>query len=114
MAEEKNNGAQRTCLSRLAFHVLPGKTGEVEEELGKLAAMVAQAGGKNPRVLHAHFASVGAPDVIFEQEAADLAELESEMGKLTESTEFQMWTKRMSGLLSESPKREIYLVRASS
>ena len=113
MAQEKN-GSRVSCLSRLAFHVLPGRSGEVEEELQKLAAMVAQAGGKNPRVLHAHFASVGAPDVIFEQEAADLAELESEIGKLTESSEFQMWTKRMSGLLSESPKREIYLVRTPS
>jgi hypothetical protein len=93
---------------------LPGKTGEVEEELQKLAAMVAQAGGRNARVLHAHFASVGAPDVIFEQEAKDLAELESEMGKLTQNSEFQLWTKRMSGLLAESPKREIYLVRGAS
>ena len=113
MKQEKN-GSRGSCLSRLAFHVLPGKTGEVEEELQKLSAMVAQAGGKNARVLHAHFASVGAPDVVFEQEAGDLAELESEIGKLTETTEFQMWTKRMSGLLAESPKREIYLVRTSS
>jgi hypothetical protein len=114
MAGKNNGSGARSYVSRFAFHALPGKTGEVEKELQKLAAMVAKAGGKNPRVLHAHFASPGAPDVIFEQEAGDLSELETQISKLTDNHEFQMWTKKMSGLLTESPKREIYLIRSPS
>jgi len=113
----KHNGSaskSKSYLSRFAFHALPGKTGQVEEELRKLAAMVTKAGGKSPRILHAHFASTGAPDVIFEQEAAELSELENQISKLTDSGDFQMWTKKMSSLLTESPKREIYLVRNPS
>ena len=101
-------------LSRFSFHAVPGKTGEVEEQLQELAEMVAKAGGKHPRILHAHFASSGAPDVIFEQEAPDLAALENQIKKLTDNGDFQIWTKKMSSLLTESPKREIYLVRNSS
>src|SRR6266852_5733357 len=110
MAAKSNGSRSSLYLSRFAFHAMPGKTGEVEEELEKLAAMVAKAGGKNPRILHAHFASAGTPDVIFEQEAADLAALETQIKKLTDDGDFQMWTKKMSSLLTESPKREIYLV----
>ena len=73
---------------------MPGKTGEVEAELEKLAAMVVKAGGKRPRILHAHFASAGAPDVIFEQEAPNLDALESQIKKLTDDGDFQMWTKK--------------------
>ena len=98
------------CLSRFAFHAVPGRTGELETELKKLSEMVAGAGGIKPRVLHTHFASPGAPDIVFEQEAADLASLESQIKKLTENPEFQNWTKKMSTLLTESPKREIYLI----
>ena len=98
------------CLSRFAFHAVPGRTGELEKELKKLSEMVAGAGGIKPRVLHTHFASPGAPDIVFEQEAADLASLESQIKKLTENPEFQNWTKKMSTLLTESPKREIYLI----
>jgi hypothetical protein len=98
-------------LSRLCFHTVPGKTGEVEHALRQLQAMVTQAGGTTPRILHAHFASLGAPDVIFEQQAPDLAALEGQIKKLTESSEFQQWTRMMSGLLLQSPKREVYLIR---
>jgi hypothetical protein len=98
------------CLSRFAFHAVPGRTGELEKELKKLSEMVAGAGGIKPRVLHTHFASPGAPDIVFEQEAADLVSLESQIKKLTENPEFQNWTKKMSTLLTESPKREIYLI----
>jgi hypothetical protein len=96
-------------LSRFAFHAIPGKTGAVEDELKKLSAMIVESGGKEPRILHTHFASAGAPDVVFEQEAADLTALESQIRELTSNVDFQMWTKKMSGLLMESPKREIYL-----
>src|SRR5438067_7449978 len=97
-------------VSRLTFHTIPGRTGEAEQQLNKLRDMVAKAGGTRPRILHTHFASLGAPDIVFEQESKDLAELETQMSQLTSSSEFQKWSRRMSGLLTQSPKREVYLV----
>jgi hypothetical protein len=70
-------------VSRLTFHRIPGKTGEVEKELKKLRDMVVQAGGSRPRILHSHFASLGAPNAVFEQEVPDLAILETQMMQLT-------------------------------
>jgi quinol monooxygenase YgiN len=101
-------------ISRLTFHTEPGKTAEVEQELQKLTAMVNQVGGLRPRVLRNHFASLGAPDVVFEQEARDLGTLETQIKQVTESPDFQRWTQHMSGLLAQSPKREIYLVVESA
>jgi hypothetical protein len=98
------------CLSRLTFRVIPGKTGELEKELKKLRDMVAGVGGVRPRILHTHFASQGAPDIVFEQEAPDLASLETQIHKLTGNSEFQSWTKNVSDLLTQSPKREVYLI----
>jgi hypothetical protein len=98
-------------LSRLTFHTVPGKTGEVEHALKQLQTLVVQAGGPPPRILHTHFASLGAPDVVFEQEAPDLATLEAQITKLTEKAEFQQWSQTTSGLLLQSPKREVYLIR---
>jgi hypothetical protein len=89
-------------VSRLLFHTIPGKTAEVENELRKLQEMVAAAGGSHTRILHTHFASLGAPDAVFEQDAADLQTLETQIGKLTGST----------ALLTQSPKREVYIVAA--
>ena len=97
-------------VSRLAFHTLPGKTHEVEEGLNKLVALVAGAGGARPRVLRTHYASLGAPDLVFEQEAPDLATLEQEIKQVAESQEFRQWSGQMSGLLAQSPKRELYLI----
>jgi predicted ATPase len=37
-------------VSRLLFHTIPGKTGEVEKELKKLREMVKEAGGDGARV----------------------------------------------------------------
>ena len=54
-------------VSRLTFHTIPGKTGEAETALRKLQEMVSGAGGAKPRILHTHFASLGAPDIVFEQ-----------------------------------------------
>ncbi|HEY2990621.1 MAG TPA: hypothetical protein VGL11_23095 [Candidatus Binatia bacterium] len=98
------------CLSRLTFRAAPGKTGAVEKELKKLREMVAGVGGVRPRILHTHFASQGAPDVVFEQEAQDLAALEAQIKKLTGNSDFQGWTKNISQLLTQSPKREVYLI----
>ncbi len=97
-------------VSRLLFHTIPGRTGEVETELKKLREMVNKAGGNGARVLHTHFASLGAADAIFEQEAPDLQTLEKQIHQLTSSAEFQNWSKRMSSLLTQSPKRELYIV----
>lgn len=97
-------------VSRLTFHTQPGKTSEVEQELRRLIAMVSKVGAQRPRVLRNHFASAGAADVIFEQEAADLKDLETQIKQVTEMAEFQEWTGHMSGMLTQSPKREMYLV----
>lgn len=36
--------------------------------------------------------------------------VEQPIGKPTSSNDFQTWSHRMSGLLTQSPKREVYLV----
>jgi len=97
-------------ISRLTFHTIPGKTGEAETALRKLQEMVVSAGSTKPRILHTHFASLGAPDIVFEQEVEDLASFEGQLRKLTDNKAFQSWTKKMSPLLRESPKRELYLL----
>lgn len=97
-------------VSRLTFHTTPGKTQEVEQALQTLMTMVGQVGGGRPRVLRNHFASLGAPDVVFEQEAPNLEALETQINHVTERVEFQQWSQHMSGLLAQSPKREVYLV----
>jgi len=96
-------------VSRLTFHTIPGKTDEAETALRKLQEIVASAGAK-PRILHTHFASLGAPDIVFEQEVEDLDSFEAQLRKLTDNKAFQSWTKKMSPLLRESPKRELYLL----
>jgi hypothetical protein len=72
--------------------------------------MVTAAGGARARILHTHSPSLGAPDAVFEQEVSDLSTLEEQIGKLTSSADFQTWSHRMSGLLIQSPKREVYIV----
>ena len=96
-------------ISRLTFHTNPGQTQVVEQELQKLLDMVKNVGGIRPRILRNHFASQGAPDVVFEQEASDLETLETQIKTVTERDDFQQWTGKMSGLLAQSPKREIYI-----
>jgi quinol monooxygenase YgiN len=97
-------------VSRLTFHTHPGKTNEVEQELQKLLALVGEVGGGHPRVLRNHFASLGAPDVVFEQEAPDLDTLEAQIRQVTAREDFQRWSTHMSELLAQSPKREVYLM----
>jgi hypothetical protein len=106
----RGEGGNAMYVSRLAFHTQPGKTQTVEQKLHKLIAMVNEVGGLRPRVLRNHFASQGAPDVVFEQEAPDLATLETQIKQVSESAVFQEWTGDMSGLLAQSPKREVYLI----
>jgi hypothetical protein len=97
-------------VSRLTFATLPGRTHEAEEKLKELRELVAAAGGRRPRVLRSHFASLGAPDLIFEQEAPDLAALETEIGAVTGDPRFQALSRDISGLLASTSKREVYQV----
>lgn len=97
-------------VSRLTFHTLPGKTHHVEQELMHLQNLVRRLCGVEARVLRAHYASLGSADVVFEQEAPDLATLEHEIQQVKDSPEFQRWTGSMTGFLAETPKREIYCV----
>ena len=100
-------------VSRLPFHVVPGKTSEVEQRLQTLKGMIDAAGGSRCRILRSHFASDGAPDVVLEQEANDLADLERQIDSVTSRPEFQDWSREMSPLLVRSPKREAYLVNGA-
>jgi hypothetical protein len=97
-------------VSRLAFYTVPGRTHEVEQALNKLRGLVVSAGGAAPRILRTHYASLGAPDLVFEQEAPDLAALESQISTITQKPEFQAWTRDVSGMLAQSPKRELYML----
>lgn len=54
------------CLSRFSFRAIPGKTGELEKELKKLRDLVVSVGGIGPKILHTHFASSDAPDIVFD------------------------------------------------
>ena len=99
-------------VSRLTFHTLPGKTHAVEHALHTLRIMVGHVGGGQPRILRNHFASLGAPDVVFEQDAPDLEALERQISQVTARAEFQQWSQQMSALLAQSPKREVYVAVA--
>jgi hypothetical protein len=99
-------------LSRLTFHTLPGKTHEVEERLTTLLTWVKGAGGLRPRVMRTHYGSLGAPDLVFEQEVQDPGALEAQIKKVTGNNEFQQWAKQVSGLLEQSSKREVYEITA--
>jgi hypothetical protein len=97
-------------VSRLTLATLPGRTHEAEEKLQRLRDLVAQAGGQRPRVLRTHYASPGAPDLVFEQEAEDLAALEREIGSVTGNPAFQALSRELSALLARTPKREVYQI----
>jgi hypothetical protein len=95
-------------VSRLTFHTHPGQTRQVEQKLRTLQTMVRDVGGVRPRILRNHFASAGAPDIVFEQEVADMETLEKQIYQVTAREDFQQWAKQMSALLAQSPKRTIY------
>ena len=97
-------------VSRMPFHVAPGKTSEVEQRLKTLKQMIDEAGGQHCRILRAHFASDGTPDVVLEQEVDDLSTLEAQIQRVTQRPEFQEWSREMSPLLIRPPKREAYIV----
>ncbi len=97
-------------VSRLTFTAQPGHTHQAEEKLQRLSELVAKAGGVRPRVLRTHFASPGAPDLVFEQEAPDLAALEQEIGAVTASDDFQALSQEITDCLALTPKREVYQI----
>ena len=97
-------------LSRLTFTTLPGRTRQVEEKLRNLRDLVGQAGATHVRVLRTHFASLGAPDLVFEQEVPDLPTLEQEIDDVVANTAFQTLSREISELLARTPKREVYEV----
>jgi hypothetical protein len=97
-------------VSRLTFHTLPGKTREVEEKLLTLCRWVADAGGANPRVMRTHYGSLGAPDLVFEQEVSEPGALETQIKKVTDNKDFKPWTQQVAKLLEQSSKRELYQI----
>jgi hypothetical protein len=97
-------------VSRLSFYTVPGRTREVEQELHKLRDLVVATGGGQPRILRTHYASLGAPDLVFEQEAPDLTALEAQISQVTDKADFQAWTRQVSAMLAQSPKRELYVL----
>jgi hypothetical protein len=101
-------------VSRLTFHTLPGKTHEAEEKLMTLLNWVENAGGVRPRVMRTHFGSLGAPDLVFEQEVPDPATLEMQIKKVTENKDFQKWALQISRLLEQSSKRELYQITGAN
>jgi hypothetical protein len=50
--------------------------------------MAGHIDGIRPRVLRNHFASLGAPDVVFEQGAQDLETLEYQIQRVMENSAF--------------------------
>lgn len=101
-------------VSRLTFHTLPGKTHEAEQKLMTLRDWVAEAGGLNPRVMRTHYGSLGAPDLVFEQEVSNPDALEQQIKRVTEHNRFQEWARQVAGLLEQSSKRELYKLTDSN
>ena len=101
-------------VSRLTFHTLPGKTYEVEEKLKTLLTWVENAGGLNAKIMRTHYGSLGAPDLIFEQEVRDPGTLETQIKTVTENTGFEPWAAQVSALLEQSSKRELYEITATA
>jgi hypothetical protein len=97
-------------ISRLAFHTLPGKTEAVESKLLTLVQWVNEAGGIKPRIMRTHYSSLGAPDLLFEQEVQDPATLEQQIKTVTERQEFQEWSQQVAALLEQSSKRELFKI----
>ncbi len=97
-------------VSRLNIFGSPGHSHDIEQQFEELRDLVLTAGGQRPRLLRTHYASLGAPDLVFEQEAESLAALEAQIAAVTEKPEFQAWTAKVSSLLTQPPKREIYVI----
>jgi hypothetical protein len=60
--------------------------------------------------MRTHFSSLGAPDLLFEQEVEDPATLERQIKTVTEKKEFQEWSQEVATLLEQSSKRELFKI----
>jgi hypothetical protein len=60
--------------------------------------------------MRAHYGSLGAPDLVFEQEVSDVGALELQIKKVTDNKDFQKWTQEVAKLLEQSSKRELYQI----
>jgi hypothetical protein len=69
------------CVSRLCFHAIPGRTGEVEKAL-RSSRRWWQVPPLNPDPEHSLRVAGRAPDIVFEQELEDLAGFEAQLRKL--------------------------------
>jgi hypothetical protein len=58
------------------FLARPAKSSKNSENC---VIMMTAAGATGARILHTHFASLGAPDTVFEQEASHLGMLDKQM-----------------------------------
>lgn len=72
---------------------------------------VAEAGGLSPRVMRTHYGSLGAPDLVFEQEVANPDALEHQIKRVTENIRFQEWARQVAGLLSSLPSESYIKLR---
>ena len=97
-------------VSRLSFSTIPGKGHLATEQLKQLVELIANGSGSRPRVLRTHFASLGEADIQLEQEFKSLAELETQLERVTANGEFRKWSEGFSELLLRSPQREIFEV----
>lgn len=97
-------------ISRLSFATLPGHTHQVEAQLRALRDLVARTGGSRPRVLRTHYASIGAADLVFEQEVAEVGDLEKEITDVTGREAFQQLSREISQHLAGTPKRELFRI----
>ena len=95
-------------VSRLSFSTIPGKGPQVAEELKKLAGLIEKDTGAKARVLRTHFASTGEADFQLEQDIGSLAELEKQVHKVTDDSEFRRFSEGFSQMLRRSPQREIF------
>jgi hypothetical protein len=61
--------------------------------------------------MRTHYGSLGAPDLVFEQEVPDPGLLEEQIRKVTSNASFQEWSQQVSSLLEQPSKRELYMIR---
>ena len=78
------------------------------------ATWVENAGGVNARIMRTHYGSLGAPDLIFEQQVKDPGTLETQIKTVTDNRGFEPWASQVSALLEQSSKRALYEIIAAA
>ena len=95
--------------SKLMFHTVAGKTADWKINYALYAIWCARR-AVTIRESSTLILLRPAPDVVFVQDAPDLATLEKQIHQITSNAAFQECTKKVSPLLRQSPNRKIYLV----